>query len=179
MSPNATVEEGYLLTRLINHLGSASIDHRLRRRDFRCQDTDPAFPWLGMDIAAVENLDQILVVGSNLRQEVPLLAHRVRKAAVRGAGVHFVNPARYPYLFPVGEYLQGTAQDFWRDLRLLVQAAAGESAAPAWPRLRPNVTGSLSRGCAPAGGQPFSSATSACGIRISARSNFWRRNSRA
>jgi NADH-quinone oxidoreductase subunit G len=127
VSPNATVEEGYLLTRLVNHLGSASVDHRLRRRDFRGQDADPAFPWLGMDIAAVDSLDQVLVVGSNLRREVPLLAHRIRKAAVRGAGVHFVNPARYPSLFPVGEYLEGTAQDFWRELRLLVAAASGEA----------------------------------------------------
>ena len=129
VSPSATVEEGYLLARLMKHLGSSSIDHRLRRRDFRSQDSDPAYPSLGMDIAAVENLEQLLVVGSNLRREVPLLAHRVRKAALRGAGVHFVNPARFPYLFPVGDYLQGTAQDFWRELELLVHAAAGTTPA--------------------------------------------------
>ena len=42
-------------------------------------------PGLGLAIAAVEQLDGLLVVGSNLRRELPLLAHRVRKAARRGA----------------------------------------------------------------------------------------------
>jgi NADH-quinone oxidoreductase subunit G len=129
VSPSATVEEGYLLTRLMNHLGSANVDHRLRRRDFRHQETDPAFPWLGMEVADVECLEQVLVVGSNLRKEVPLLAHRVRKAAVRGAGVHFVNPGRFPHLFPVGEYFVGTPAEYWHDLELLVRAASGDSGA--------------------------------------------------
>ena len=35
----------------------------------------------------------LLIVGSNLRREVPMLAHRVRKAARAGAAVAFVNPA--------------------------------------------------------------------------------------
>ena len=43
----------------------------------------------------------MLIVGSNLRREAPVLAHRVRKAAKRGAKVAFLNPARYDYLFPV------------------------------------------------------------------------------
>jgi NADH-quinone oxidoreductase subunit G len=33
-----------------------------------------------------------------------MLAHRVRKAATRGARVSFVNPARFTYLFPVAHY---------------------------------------------------------------------------
>ncbi|UCG73461.1 MAG: NADH-quinone oxidoreductase subunit G [Chromatiales bacterium] len=101
VSPNATVEEGFLLAQLLGHLGSASIDHRLRRRDFRAQDADPVFPWLGMTVADVENLDALLVVGSHLREEVPLLAHRVRKAARQGARVYFLNSESYRYLFPV------------------------------------------------------------------------------
>ncbi|MBM4197322.1 MAG: NADH-quinone oxidoreductase subunit G [Gammaproteobacteria bacterium] len=123
VSPSATVEEGFLLNRLFGHLGSANIDHRLRQRDFRGQGEEPAWPSLGLSIAAVEFLDQLLVVGSNLRHEAPLIAHRVRKAAQRGAGVHFVNPARYPYLFPVGQYYSGDVGDFWRDLASLVLAA--------------------------------------------------------
>ncbi len=101
VSPNATVEEGFLLARLIRHLGSGSIDYRLRRRDFRLQDVDPLFPWLGMPVADIETLDAMLIVGSHLRREVPLLAHRVRKAAIRGARVHLLNAEHYDYLFPV------------------------------------------------------------------------------
>ncbi len=124
LSPSATVEEGYLLQRLMSHMGSASIDHRLRCRDIRDQDTGTEVPWLGMPVADVEALDQILVVGSNLRKEVPLLAHRVRKAAMRGAGVSFVNPARFPVLFPVADVMVGTPAAFWLQLATLVRAAA-------------------------------------------------------
>lgn len=123
VSPNTTTEEGYLLARLMDHLGSANIDYRLRRRDFRSQDSDPPVPMLGMPIEAIDELEQILVVGSNLRSEVPLLAHRIRKAAMRGAGVHFINPAQYSYLFPVAGYLQGEAPDFWLSLATLLGAA--------------------------------------------------------
>jgi NADH-quinone oxidoreductase subunit G len=47
----------------------------------------------------------VLVVGSNIRKEVPLLAHRLRKAALRGGKISFINPQRYEYLFPVAGYL--------------------------------------------------------------------------
>jgi len=104
VSPSATVEEGYLLARIMRLLGPGNIDHRLRRRDFRLQDDDPAFPALGMPIADLASLDSILIVGSNLRREVPLLAHRIRQAAQSGARVYFINPARYEYLFPVAGY---------------------------------------------------------------------------
>ena len=104
VSPGATVEEGYLLGRLTRHLGSESIDHRLRRRDFHNQHEDPVYPSLGISIADVEQQDAICVIGSNLRNEVPLLAHRVRKAALAGAPVSFVSTARHEYFFDTAEY---------------------------------------------------------------------------
>src|ERR1700693_215888 len=99
--PSSTLEEHYLLTRLADGLGSSSLDHRLRRRDFRDQAADAYAPELGHSIAAVDGLDALLVIGSNLRHEVPILAHRVRKAALRGAKISFVNPAAFTYLFAV------------------------------------------------------------------------------
>jgi NADH-quinone oxidoreductase subunit G len=59
-----------------------------------------------MPIADLAGQDSILIVGSNLRREVPLLAHRIRQAAQHGAGVYFVNPARFEYLFPLAGYLE-------------------------------------------------------------------------
>ena len=105
-APSATLEEGYLLQRLLRHLGSENIDHRLRRRDFRLEERDPVFPSLGVSLAEIESADAILVIGSNLRREAPMLAHRVRKAAVSGAAVMFVNPLRYEYLHPVAGYIE-------------------------------------------------------------------------
>src|SRR5690606_38730347 len=97
VSPNATLEEMYLLRRIAERLGSQNIDHRLRRRDFRDQNADPLFPWLGASIEGLERCDGIFVIGSNLRMEVPLIAHRVRNAALDRANVTFVNPIDYTY----------------------------------------------------------------------------------
>ncbi len=106
-SPSATVEEGYLLRRLADHLGSSNIDHRIERRDFSSQEDDSPFPWLGCSIADLENQDAIFVIGSNLREEAPILAHRVRKAALGGARVSFASSTAHEYFFDVEHYLSG------------------------------------------------------------------------
>ncbi|HET9862071.1 MAG TPA: molybdopterin-dependent oxidoreductase, partial [Steroidobacteraceae bacterium] len=130
-SSSATVEELHLLAKLTRALGSANIDHRLRQADFRDQDADPAAPGLGgLTIAGIEQLDALLVVGSNLRREVPVLAHRVRKAATRGAKVSFLNPARFEYLFPVAAYLESSPARQLADLAAIYSAALEGAAAP-------------------------------------------------
>jgi NADH-quinone oxidoreductase subunit G len=106
-SPSATVEEGYLLKRLADHLGTQNIDHRIERRDFTDQDNDPAYPYLGCSIADLENQDAIFIIGSNIRAEAPILAHRVRKAAQRGASVSFASGEEHEYFFDVDHYLFG------------------------------------------------------------------------
>src|SRR6185436_15230532 len=130
-SSSATVEELYLLSRLTRSLGSANIDHRLRQQDFRDQDADPAAPGLGgLAIADIDQLDALLVVGSNLRREAPVLAHRVRKAAKSGAKVAFVNPARYDYLFPVAGYLESSPAKQVGDLAAVLAAVLEGATAP-------------------------------------------------
>ncbi|HSG98302.1 MAG TPA: NADH-quinone oxidoreductase subunit NuoG [Woeseiaceae bacterium] len=106
-SPSATVEEGFLLRRLADHLGTKNIDHRIERRDFSDQDRDAAFPWLGCSIADLEHQDAIFVIGSNIRQEAPILAHRIRKAALRGAAVSFATAFEHEYFFDTAHYLSG------------------------------------------------------------------------
>lgn len=103
--PTATTEEGWLLNRLARGLGVANLDYRLRQLDTRDQSADPLFPGLGITLADLESIEAMLVVGADLRQEAPMFAHRVRKAATRGgARVSFLNPARFPYFFPVAHY---------------------------------------------------------------------------
>ncbi len=120
-SPNSTLEEFHLLSRLADGLGTKNIDHRLRQIDFSDQNADPVFPWLGTEIASLEKLDAALIIGSNLRNEVPMLAHRIRKAAVGGTSVSFLNPREYRYLFPVTGYL--AAGDLSGELSALVAVA--------------------------------------------------------
>jgi NADH-quinone oxidoreductase subunit G len=124
VSPTATLEELYLAQRLARGLGSDNIDHRLRQRDFRDAQADPVFPGLGMPVAAVDELNALFIIGSNLRREAPLLAHRVRKAARRGAQVSFLNPARFPYLFPVKANRVAAPKDFVGELAAVLAAAA-------------------------------------------------------
>jgi NADH-quinone oxidoreductase subunit G len=133
VSPSSTLEELYLAARLTRGLKSDNIDHRLRQRDFRDQAAEPAFPGLGLPLAEVDVLQSLLIVGSNLRREAPILAHRVRRAAKHGAAVAFVNPARFPYLFPVRSYLTSGAVDLVADLAGVLAAtaaAAGKSVPP-------------------------------------------------
>jgi NADH-quinone oxidoreductase subunit G len=106
-SPGSTLEEFHLLARLADQLGTANIDHRTRQRDFSDQDNDPAFPSLGCSIEDIEKADAILVVGANLRKEAPIIAHRVRKAAVAGAKISMVSTTSNEYFFDLLEDLSG------------------------------------------------------------------------
>ena len=124
-SPSVTVEEAHLLTRLADHVGTANIDHRITRRDFSDQANDPLFPWLSCDIADIETQDAIFVVGSNLRREAPILAHRVRKAALAGASVSFANSTEHDYHFKVANSLSGSG--LVELLSGVAVAAAGKS----------------------------------------------------
>jgi NADH-quinone oxidoreductase subunit G len=128
-SPMATVEELFLLAQIARGLGSSNIDHRLRQLDFRAPENEPAYPHLGLKIAEVESLEGVLIVGSDLRHEMPLLAHRIRKAAIKGgAQVAFLNPRRFDYMFPVAGYV--TETDLLAELKALVHAAAGAANKP-------------------------------------------------
>jgi NADH-quinone oxidoreductase subunit G len=126
-APSSTTEEFYLLAQIAHGLGTGNLDHRLRQIDFSAQGNEPA-PGLGLSIAAVEALQGVLVVGSNLRHEMPMLAHRVRKAALNGAKVAFLNPRRQEYLFPVAAY--GVATDLVEELRAVLHAAAAATGTP-------------------------------------------------
>jgi len=131
-SSTSTLEELYLLGRLARGLGSNNIDHRLRQRDFSDQGSDPDYPNLGMSIANVDSLNGLLVVGANLRREVPILAHRVRKAALKGAKVISMMPVATDYLFPVAVNIQSRPAQQVGDLAGILSAAA-QSAGKAVP----------------------------------------------
>ncbi|MHB1373508.1 MAG: NADH-quinone oxidoreductase subunit NuoG [Thauera sp.] len=100
-SPHATVEELFLLQKLVRGLGSQNVDFRLRQADFRADGKRAGAPWLGMPIAGVKDLTRLLVVGSFLRKDAPLLAQRVRQAVKKGLHVSAVGPNAEEWLLPV------------------------------------------------------------------------------
>ncbi|MDH5436251.1 MAG: molybdopterin-dependent oxidoreductase [Gammaproteobacteria bacterium] len=100
-SPNSTVEEFYLLQKLARAVDCHNIDHRLRQLDFSDQEHAPTFPWLGQSIESLEQTDAALLIGSNVRKEQPIAAHRLRKAFRRGGKIMLVNQADYAMHFDV------------------------------------------------------------------------------
>ena len=94
--PATSNEEGALLARLADALGTGNLDHRIAQHDLSDGATASAF---GMSVAEIESADAIVIVGSNLRHEVPLLHQRLHKAAKRGAKIHVVNPVDFDFTF--------------------------------------------------------------------------------
>jgi NADH-quinone oxidoreductase subunit G len=139
-SVSGTLEELYLAGRIARGLGSGNIDARLRQRDFRDQGADPLYPNLGLRIADIDALQGLLIVGCNLRREAPILAHRVRKAARRGAKVALLNPAVFNYYFPVAAYVESAPARQVADLAAILRAAA-EAAGAAIPAHLSQVVG--------------------------------------
>jgi NADH-quinone oxidoreductase subunit G len=97
----ATTEEFALLGRLMRALGSENIDFRLRQTDAGFDAALSGAPWLGMPIAEVGNLDRVLVVGSFLRKDHPLVAQRLRQAAKHGTQVLLIDGSADNPLMPV------------------------------------------------------------------------------
>ena len=98
-APHSTLEEMALLQKLVRGLGSEHIDFRLRQSDFGLDGQ--VVPWLGMKIDSVGRLNGMLLVGSFLRKDHPLLAARVRYAAMNGAKVSVLHAVDDDLLMPL------------------------------------------------------------------------------
>jgi len=92
VSANSTVEELYLAQKLTRGMDSNNIDYRLRQSDFRLDGNDSPVPGLSVGISDIESLNAALLIGSIVRKEQPIIAHRLRKAANNGAKISFINP---------------------------------------------------------------------------------------
>ncbi len=100
-SATSTIEETFLLNKLVRQFDSDKIDFRLRMQDFSVDASRLGVPWLGMPISELNTLDRILIVGSFLRKDHPLLAGRIRQAVKRGAKVSVVHSSDDDLLMPV------------------------------------------------------------------------------
>ena len=133
VSATSTLEELYLLQKMMRGIGTNNIDHRLRQDDFSDQDSAPVMPWLGMNIKDLEKINSVLLVGSNIRKEQPIVAHRIRKAVRHhDANVSFVNPRDFGFNFDVKTGLITDVSNMTRELAALAKAAsekAGQSVA--------------------------------------------------
>jgi len=79
-TPYRPAEELFLLQKLMRGMGSGNVDHRLRQSDFLLDTKAHGGFWLGMPVTYMSRLNRMLVVGSNLRKDHPLMAHRIRES---------------------------------------------------------------------------------------------------
>ncbi len=93
VTPHSTLEELYLLQKLVRGLGSNNVDFRLRQSDFSTDGKQAGVPWLGMAVADINKIDRFLLIGSFLRKDQPLLAARVRQAVKKGAQLNVLHAA--------------------------------------------------------------------------------------
>ncbi len=101
VSPHATLEEQYLTQALMRGLGSDNVDFRLRQSDFSADGARAGIPSLGMPVAEIGKLDRVLVIGSFLRKDHPLLAQRLRQGAKRGSQVSLIGFSADDQLMPL------------------------------------------------------------------------------
>ncbi len=122
VSPSATTEEMFLFQKLLRGLGSDNIDHRLRQSDSSGQQAITAWPSLGRSLASLSSVDAALLIGSHVRKDQPMIAHRLRQAALRGGKVMFVNSMDYDFNFPVHESLVKAVADIEQQLAGIARA---------------------------------------------------------
>ncbi|MFZ9154389.1 MAG: NADH-quinone oxidoreductase subunit NuoG [Polynucleobacter sp.] len=119
--PIASTEELYLLQKVMRGLGSQQIESRLRQTDTR---GSAALPWLGMPIAKLGELKRVLVIGSHLRKDLPLIAARVRTATKQGLKVYRLDAGGNDWLMPIAAHLKSKPSQWVDQLGQIAQAIA-------------------------------------------------------
>ena len=139
LSPHSTLEELYLAQKLTRALSSGNVDFRLRQSDFTADpgatDEKGPVPWLGMSIADFSALDRVLVVGSFLRKDHPLLAQRLRQSVKHGTQVSILHSAADELLITLAHESAVAPSRLARALAEIVVAAAAAAGTPVPPAL--------------------------------------------
>ncbi len=124
VSPHSTLEELHLAVRLVHALGSQNVDYRLRNAEFETDLVKARY--LGLPIAALSQLQRVLVVGSDLRKDHPLFAQRIRQAARMGCVVSAVVQAKPDWALPVTHTLEATSAHWVQALANIAAAVAAQ-----------------------------------------------------
>jgi len=134
-SPHSTLEEMALLAKLVRAMGGDNVDHRLRQSDFSADGRRAGVPWLGMKLAELEQADRVLLVGSFLRKDHPLLAARLRQTAKRGAQISLLHSADDELLMPLAGKSVVAPRELPEALAQIVKAVAEAKGKPVPPAL--------------------------------------------
>ena len=133
--PISSTEELYLLQKMIRGLGSNQVETRLRQTDVKGA---ASAPWLGMPISKLSELDRVLVIGSFLRKELPLIAARLRTAAKRGLQVSRIDAGGDDWLIPNTGIV--ATPSVWINVLSEVALAVAKAKSVSTPAGTPNLT---------------------------------------
>jgi NADH-quinone oxidoreductase subunit G len=124
MSANASTEEHFLMRRLARGLDCPNVDYRLREQDFSDDQAFSRTASFQTPMSAIDDAAAILLIGSNIRHEAPILGQRVRKAWRKGARVAALNPVDWNFHFDLANQLITAPQHMVAELAALAQAVA-------------------------------------------------------
>jgi NADH-quinone oxidoreductase subunit G len=133
--PISSTEELHLLQKMVRGLGSKQIETRLRQTDVNAA---AAAPWLGMPIAKINELDRVLVIGSFLRKDQPVLAARIRTANKRGLQVTRIDAGGDDWLIPSSGVV--AAPSAWLNALSEVALAVAKAKSVSAPAGTPNLS---------------------------------------
>ncbi len=121
----STSEEYYLLGRLFDALGVHKRDHRLAQTDF--SDNNLRAPRVDVRLAEIPDYDRIVLVGSHVRHEQPILGHRVRQAWLNGAGIAAFNSRDYDFNFRLSHAVIDTPLNWVKGLASLAKSVSEQT----------------------------------------------------
>jgi NADH-quinone oxidoreductase subunit G len=133
--PISSTEELHLLQKMVRGLGSMQIETRLRQTDVNAA---AAAPWFGMPIAKINELDRVLVIGSFLRKDQPVLAARIRTANKRGLQVTRIDAGGDDWLIPSSGVV--AAPSAWLNALSEVALAVAKAKSVSAPAGTPNLS---------------------------------------
>jgi len=127
-SPSVSTEEMYLLQKVMRGIGSDNIDHRLRQTDFSAEDQEAILPGLAVSLSEVSAQQAILLVGSNVRKEQPIMGHHIRQASLNGSQISAINPVSYDFNFKLAHEFTIAPAELFKELKVLAKAVKEQSA---------------------------------------------------
>ncbi len=127
ISPNVSTEEHFLAQRLAQGLECPNIDYRLREQDFADDKARAQTAAFQSQMTEIDHADSILLVGSNIRHEAPILGQRVRKAWRNGSQIAAINPVDWNFHFSLAQKVIAAPQNMLAELAKLANAVASAS----------------------------------------------------
>ena len=124
MSASASTQEHFLARRLASGLDCPNMDYRLREQDFSDDKARGKVASFQTPMSAIDDAETILLIGSNIRHEAPILGQRVRKASRKGAKVAALNPVDWNFHFELADKLVTAPQHMVAELAALAVAVA-------------------------------------------------------